>query len=202
MFSAQTSRALTRRPRWTSRLVAVALAALACGVVGQAPNANADIMIGGYSVGGEIGDAYLGSGGVFKWGAPTAAERAAAQGGRFQTFARDVSFYTHPAVDDGTAHQVGGAIRARWQRAGWERGPLGYPTSNEERAGSGRANEFQGGVICWSKTGGAQIVWGEIQRKWEDAGGARGYYGVPLGGEYRVGSRFAQDFANGTIFWP
>ena len=43
---------------------------------------------------------------------------------------------------------------------------------------------------------------GQIRRKWEETGGAGGYFGVPLGGEYRTGNRFAQDFLNGTIFWP
>ncbi|MCX2966722.1 LGFP repeat-containing protein [Gordonia aquimaris] len=194
-----TPRPLARR---ALRTTAVVMMTLVFGALGFIQPASADVVLGGHAVGGKIGEAYLGSGGVFKWGVPTSDERAAAKGGRYQTFARDVTFYWHPSADDGTAHQIGGAIRQRWQAAGAERGPVGFPVTNEFKAGSGRANDFTGGSICWSKTGGAQIVWGGILQKWRATGAAGGYYGVPLGGEYRVGSRFAQDFANGTIFWP
>lgn len=190
------------RRRVRRRVASVAVVATMVSLVMLAPSAQADRIINGHLVGGKIGEAYSSTGGFFKWGVPTGPERAGAKRGRFQVFSRDTSFYWHPAADGGTAHQVGGAIRSRWQKAGAERGALGYPVSNEYRSGSGRSNDFQGGVVTWSKTGGAQIVWGQIRRKWEETGGAGGYFGVPLGGEYRTGNRFAQDFLNGTIFWP
>ncbi|MCR5976708.1 lysozyme [Gordonia jinghuaiqii] len=190
--------------RTGSRVASVALVALAAAMslVVLAPSAHADRVINGHLVGGKIEEAYSQTGGFFKWGVPTGPERASAKRGRYQTFSRDASFYWHPAVDGGTAHQVGGAIRARWQKAGAERGALGFPVTNEYKSGSGRSNDFQGGVVTWSKTGGAQVVWGQILRLWQERGGAKGYFGVPLGGEYRIGGRYAQDFLNGTILWP
>ena len=207
MPALSTSLRRTSRPvpgRTRSRLVSAGLVIVAAvmSLVVLAPTAQADRVINGLVVGGKIEEAYSKSGGYWKWGAPTGPERASAKRGRYQTFARDVSFYWHPAVDGGTAHQVGGAIRTRWQKAGAERGALGFPVTNEYKSGSGRSNDFQGGVVTWSKTGGAQIVWGGILQKWLARGGAKGYYGVPLGGEYRTGGRFAQDFLNGTVFWP
>ncbi|MEO9328918.1 LGFP repeat-containing protein [Gordonia aurantiaca] len=190
------------RTRVRLTTLGVAVVAMTLSLLVIAPNAHADRFINGYIVGGKIEEAYAASGGFWKWGAPTGPERPAARGGRYQTFTKDASFYWHWAVDGGTAHQVGGAIRYKWQRAGAERSALGYPTSDEYKQGSARLNDFQGGVVAWSKRGGAQIVWGQILNKWRATGGAKGYYGVPLGGEYRIGNRFAQDFLNGTIFWP
>ncbi|ASR03021.1 LGFP repeat protein [Gordonia rubripertincta] len=190
------------RNRWRYSSVGLAIVATAMSLVVLAPNAQADRVINGFVVGGKIEEAYSKTGGSWKWGAPTGPERASAKNGRYQTFARDVSFYWHPAVDGGTAHQVGGAIRTRWQKIGAERGALGFPTTNEYKSGKGRTSDFQAGTITWSKTGGAQIVWGGILQKWRAQGAAKGYYGVPLGGEYRIGNRFAQDFQNGTISWP
>ncbi|MFW0785264.1 lysozyme [Gordonia sp. CPCC 206044] len=189
------------------RVIATSLvcAMSAIGVLGVAHSASparADVKIGGHSVGGKIGNAYILSGGVVKWGKPTGPERAAAKGGRVQHFSRDASFYWHPSIGDGAAHEVGGAIAKRWRASGAERGPLGYPTTSEIGVGSGRLNNFQGGVICFSDAGGVQVVRGGILKKWQAQRGAGGYYGVPLGGMYKVGSRYAQDFLNGTIFWP
>jgi len=60
------------------------------------------------------------------------------------------SIYWHPSVG---AHEVHGAIRAKWASLGWERGFLGYPTTDElvgrDPAAIGRFNRFQGGAICW-----------------------------------------------------
>ncbi|WP_439030987.1 LGFP repeat-containing protein [Gordonia terrae] len=190
------------RPRLRLAFMLAVVLGTVLSLVAVAPTAQADRIINGHLVGGKIEEAYAQTGGFFKWGVPVGPERAAAKRGRYQSFSRDASFYWHPAVDGGTAHQVGGAIRTRWVRAGAERGALGFPTTNEYKSGSGRSNDFQGGVVTWSKAGGAQIVWGQILRKWQQTGGAGGYFGVPLGGEYRTGGRFAQDFLNGTIFWP
>ncbi|UOG21878.1 lysozyme [Gordonia amicalis] len=200
--TARVSRSAAGRTRSRLASLGLAILATAMSLVVLAPNAQADRVINGILVGGKIEEAYAQSGGFWKWGVPTGPERASAKRGRYQTFARDASFYWHPAVDGGTAHQVGGAIRTRWQKIGAERGALGFPVTNEYKSGSGRSNDFQGGVVTWSKAGGAQIVWGAILQKWRAHGGAKGYYGVPLGGEYRSGGRFAQDFLNGTIFWP
>ena len=60
------------------------------------------------------------------------------------------SIYWHPAVG---AHEVHGAIRAKWASLGWETGFLGYPTTDQlvgrDPAAIGAFNRFQGGAICW-----------------------------------------------------
>jgi len=56
------------------------------------------------------------------------------------------SVYWSPATG---AHAVRGAIRDRWAALGWERGWLGYPTSEERAVPGGLQLDFQGGWITY-----------------------------------------------------
>jgi uncharacterized protein with LGFP repeats len=40
-------------------------------------------------------------------------------------------------------------IRDSWATQRWERGPLGYPTSDEYSVPGGRQSNFQGGTLFW-----------------------------------------------------
>jgi uncharacterized protein with LGFP repeats len=82
-------------------------------------------------------------------GYPTTDETATLDGvGRYNHFAGagGASIYWTPKTG---AHAVYGAIRARWASLGWERGRLGYPTTDEFGVPGGRRNEFVGGEITW-----------------------------------------------------
>ncbi len=73
--------------------------------------------------------------------------------GFYQHFQRG-SIYWHPQTG---AHEVHGQIRDYWEGQGWERGPLGYPVSDEATTadGEGRYSLFQGGQIRWYADHGA-----------------------------------------------
>lgn len=60
--------------------------------------------------------------------------------GRFNHF-QGGSIYWHPQTG---AHEVHGAIRAKWKALGWERSFLGYPKTDETATpdGAGRFNHF------------------------------------------------------------
>ncbi|WTW96338.1 aryl-sulfate sulfotransferase [Streptomycetaceae bacterium NBC_01309] len=76
--------------------------------------------------------------------------------GRFNHF-QFGSIYWTPRTG---AHEVHGSIRTAWANQGWERGRLGYPTSDEftPRAGQRQSN-FEGGYILWTAaTGRTQVV--------------------------------------------
>lgn len=51
---------------------------------------------------------------------------------------------------DRPAYRVHGEIRERWNRSGFETGPLGWPTSDEVPFDSGTYQEFEEGRIYWT----------------------------------------------------
>ncbi|PEJ12640.1 hypothetical protein CN675_24440 [Bacillus toyonensis] len=56
------------------------------------------------------------------------------------------------------AYAVYGAIRTKWAELGWEKSPLGYPTSDEkDRPGGGRIQNFEKGEIRWDPRTGAHV---------------------------------------------
>ncbi|WP_019202542.1 LGFP repeat-containing protein [Tsukamurella sp. 1534] len=188
---------------------AVAAAALAVGISGTVTAiAKADQQVGRFLVKGQIETSYFATGGWARWGVPLIPESNAARGGKFQTFKEQTSFYWHPSADGGNAHQVGGAIRAKWGENNWERGPLGFPISDEMQsrgpfnAVNGAMNAFQGGAIYWSPRGGAWPVWGEILVKWSAEKRESGKYGYPVGPEIKTSTGFSQQFQRGVITWP
>ncbi len=187
----------------------IAALALAIGTSGAAVAvAHADTPIGAYLVKGRIETSYFATGGTPVWGDPTGPERAAAHGGRYQDFTHHVAFYWSPAVDAGTAHEVGGAIRREWDRYGAARGALGYPTSDEVQAKSSTGavtaaySTFQGGVVYWSPLTAAHEVWGQILVKWSRAKREAGKYGYPVADEVATATGFSQEFQNGVITAP
>ncbi len=78
-------------------------------------------------------------------GYPTTDETATPDGiGRFNQFENGSMYWT----EDG-AFAVYGAIHDTWADSGWERGPLGYPTSDEYDVPEGRRSDFQLGYILF-----------------------------------------------------
>lgn len=57
------------------------------------------------------------------------------------------------------AHFSVGGIRQAWASTDFERGPLGYPVTDEYSSGSGVAQDYQGGRITWTAGGGAVITY-------------------------------------------
>ncbi|GAC1322439.1 MAG: hypothetical protein NVSMB13_00840 [Mycobacteriales bacterium] len=85
-------------------------------------------------------------------GYPVTHESAAPDGvGRFNAFTGGSVYWT-PTLG---AHEVHGAIRDRWAAMGWERGSLGYPTSEEYDVPGGRRSDFTGGSLSWDAASGA-----------------------------------------------
>ncbi len=121
--------------------------------------------------------------------------------GQFQHYVNG-SIYYHPSVG---AHEVHGLIRARWQSLDWERGFLGYPTTDETATpdGAGRYNHFQGGSIYWSPVSGAWEIHGAIRNKYASLGWERGFLRYPLTNETTCpdGVGKYNHFQGGSIYW-
>lgn len=154
---------------------------------------------GAYEVHGAILDRYGRTG----WengplGFPVTDEQSAPdRRGRYSHF-QSGSIYWTPATG---AHEVRGAILARWAGLRWEAGPLGYPSTGElgTPGGAGRFNHFQPGSIYWSPATGAHDVRGVIRQKWAETGWEAGRLGFPVSGEYDVPGGRRSDFQRGAI---
>lgn len=53
------------------------------------------------------------------------------------------------------AHEVHGGVLGKWLSMGAENSCLGYPTSDEKKAGKGRKQYFENGTITWTASTGA-----------------------------------------------
>jgi uncharacterized protein with LGFP repeats len=94
-----------------------------------------------------------------------------------------------------------GEILQKYNATGASGSPLGSPISDEEPGPlGGRYTKFQSGVIYWTSTTGAHIVWGAIRGAWEyENGGAGGPLGYPMSDEQAIPGGYEQDFQHGTI---
>jgi hypothetical protein len=120
--------------------------------------------------------------------------------GRYNHFQHG-SIYWTPTTG---AHEVHGAIAAKWAALGWERSVLGYPITDETGTpdGIGRFNHFQHGSIYWTPTTGAHEVHGAIAAKWAALGWERSVLGYPITDEFTPTPGFRQsDFQHGSINW-
>jgi uncharacterized protein with LGFP repeats len=113
-------------------------------------------------------------------GYPTDDESGTPDGrGRFNQFDKGGAIYFTPTTG---AHAIYGVIYQKWAELTWERGPLGYPTTDETGTpdGRGRFNHFdKGGSIYWTSQTGAHAVYGSIRDKWRVLGWETGPLGYP-----------------------
>jgi hypothetical protein len=72
--------------------------------------------------------------------------------GRYNHFSGNGSIYWEPNTGP---MEVRGGIRGAWATQGWERGPLGYPTTDERVVGPSQwVSDFQNGLLYWEEDGG------------------------------------------------
>jgi len=123
-----------------------------------------------------------------------------AQGGCAQDFQKGSVFWT-PATG---ARTISGAVLAKWNATGRERGSLGYPTGSTVCgiAQGGCAQDFQKGSIFSTSTTGAHSITGDVLARWNATGRETGSLGYPtwdtVCGIAQGGC--AQDFQKGSIF--
>ena len=149
---------------------------------------------------GAIRDAYRGAGyengGL---GYPTGGETALADGGRYQNFQGGAIIWSTKTG----ARVSAGDIRKAWEKTGFERGTLGYPTSNEvSTRNGGTYQNYQKGTIYWSKNTGAQLSPnGVIRDAYKKAKYENGELGYPTTGTVAIKGGSYQNFENGAILW-
>ena len=194
----------TTRTETTMKLLKMVAVALLAGVAGAALASQPAwaTQYGPYEVHGAIEGKWLAAGGpASTLGLPVTNETGTPDGvGRFNHFANQASIYWTP---DTQAQIVQGAIRGAWSRSGWERGPMGYPVTDENGAPlkTGRYSLFQRGIIYWSPASDAHEIQGRILDTWAAQGWENGRLGFPVSDEYAVAGGRAEDFQNGRIVW-
>jgi peptidoglycan/xylan/chitin deacetylase (PgdA/CDA1 family) len=130
-------------------------------------------------------------------GFPVNDETAGAGGGSYSHFQGGSIYWTSATG----AHEVHGAIRAKWTALGAEAGFLGYPRSDEIGVTGGRASQFQGGNVYWSSTAGAHSVQGAILSRYLSLGGTGSALGLPVSDEFSVTEGRRSNFQHGAIIW-
>ncbi|ACL42398.1 LGFP repeat protein (plasmid) [Pseudarthrobacter chlorophenolicus A6] len=157
---------------------------------------------GAHPTSGAIRAAWLRAGGQNGYlGYPVSDEiKGLKNGGAYQTFQGGS---IHWSAASG-AHITKGAIRSAWGVKSYERGVLGYPTSDEIKGlkNGGAYQTFQGGAIHWSAATGAHPTTGAIRTKWAAAGSENGVLGYPTSSELTLtnGGKY-QTFQGGAIYW-
>lgn len=111
------------------------------------------------------------------------------------------SLYWTPSTG---AHEVHGAIGARYRDRDLGEDRYGFPVTNESVTPDriGRYNHFEGDrSIYWSPRTGAHEVYGAIRAEWARRGWETGRLGYPTSGEYPVPGGRRSDFQGGSITW-
>lgn len=150
-----------------------------------------------------IADKYQSLGGDGGWfGGPVGNATVCPDGSGWFKHFRNGSIYWAPGTG---AHEVHGAIRARWAAMGWERSGIGYPNSDELEVGDdrGRVSHFERGAIYWTPQTWAHEIYGEIRNKWQALGGPASFLGYPTTGEGDLpnGRGRFNNFERGQIAW-
>ncbi len=123
-----------------------------------------------------------------------------------RSFFQNGTIYWSPTTG---AWEIGGAIFNHWGTLGYEKGSLGYPTSDEltNPDGVGKRNTFQNGNghIYWTPSTGAWEIGGAIFNHWGALNYEKGSLGYPTSDELTnpdgVGKRNTFQNGNGHIYW-
>jgi hypothetical protein len=146
---------------------------------------------------GHIGELWYRMGGAFgTLGYPTSDEIRLV-GGAGSQFQRGIVYWSPPTG----AHAVWGEILTAYRAHGYERGILGYPTTNEIALRGGAVSGFQGGSLYWSPKTGARSVRGAILGAYGAQGSERGVLGYPTSNETAVRGGAFNTFQGGHLYW-
>lgn len=93
----------------------------------------------------------------------------------------DVSvFCCSPAALAAMADATASPVTERWASLGGAAGSLGPPLGPEVRMGDGRARNFAGGSIYWTRSTGAHVLTGPVLLRYQQLGGPGSALGYPL----------------------
>ncbi|MDG4857137.1 hypothetical protein P8605_03030 [Streptomyces sp. T-3] len=159
----------------------------------------------GFPVTGSFAGKWKALGGqIGRTGCPSTAERKASKGGVFQRFQDGILYWSRPTGP----HAVWGVFLKKYGELGYERGQLGFPTSDEADQSKPVCQVFEHGTLYFNRTtkdvtvNYDTAVTGSFAGKWKALGGAEGTYGCPTTSERKAskGGVF-QRFTGGNLYW-
>ena len=131
-----------------------------------------------------------------RYGYPLSNETPSANGGVYQIFQGGTAYW-HPGSDSYFVHD---AIFNTYSFYNWERGELGYPSSDETPSANGGVYQiFQGGAAYWSPRSGSHAVPLDLFAEYGNHGYERGHLGYPTSEPYWDGNRHKQNFEHGVL---
>ncbi|WP_210602382.1 N-acetylmuramoyl-L-alanine amidase [Brevibacterium oceani] len=153
--------------------------------------------VGGYPVKGAIGT-------YFRSHSAQTGEARSTEGtltkpnGAYQRFAKGTVYWSSKTG----AHLNKGGIRNGYKRAGYTKGFLGFPSSDEKtfkyRKGTYYQN-FENGMIAWSSSTKGQPMHGEMLKKWKSLGWERSSLGLPKTDQFASAGKTRQNFEHGYM---
>jgi uncharacterized protein with LGFP repeats len=124
-----------------------------------------------------------------------------ASGGCYQQFEHGATYWTSSLG----AHATTSRTLGGWRAVDKEKGKLGYPTKAMKCGlpNGGCYQQFQGGKVYWSKSGGSQPIYGSIMNQYQSLGNEHSRLGYPTSGENcsYSGGACRQTFQRGYIQW-
>lgn len=134
-------------------------------------------------------------------GAPTSNEKKVTKpNGYYQSFKNGTVYYYSSKT--GAHLSKNGAIRTAYKKTKYEKGVLGFPTTDEKafkyKKGA-KYQSYQKGMITYSSKTGARVLKGSFQSKWKKLGWEKSKLGLPTGNEYKSGSYIKQKFEKGHM---
>lgn len=157
---------------------------------------------GAHAVIGAIGEHYAQVGGAASYLGLPVSDEGSTDGGAYQVFTGG-QIHWSPASGAQATH---GAIGGYWGHSGYERGWLGYPTTDEFTGlpGGGASQIFQNGSLWWNPNRQAVYpVRGAIRAAYAALGYEHGWLGYPVEGEITglAHGGASQRFEHGILFW-
>ena len=153
--------------------------------------------VGGYPVKGAIGTYYRAN--SAKTGEARSKEGTLSNpNGAYQRFAKGTVYWSSKTG----AHLNKGGIRNGYKRAGYTKGFLGYPSSDEKTfkyRKSAYYQNFQNGMIAWSSATKGQPMRGEMLKKWKALGWERSKLGLPKTDQFSSAGKIRQNFEHGYM---
>lgn len=131
-----------------------------------------------YPTKGAIGSYYQKNAG--KTGKPVGSEKKLKNSnGAYQSFAKGTVYWSKST---GAHFLTKGQIRVAYKRVKYEKGVLGFPSSDKQTfkyRKSARYQRFHSGMITWSPQTGSDVIYGGFLTKWKKLGYERSKLGLP-----------------------